>query len=404
MATDARFDKIQQILPHENSDNLEIALVSNFPCVVRKVDNFKVGDIVFYIRDDSKLLGYDEEKEYQKTHTGNPGDFVTDNCFSSTWFWQNSLLKYLGGGGRVKSIKLRGKISMGILLKPKDVRPLTLENLKYKDDEFTEAEMEMYNQKIADPEIGAAYLEKYFGISHWVAPSTGMGVLNVKFAGLPCSLQKTDQENHENLEEDDLHLGEKALITKKLDGTSTTVTCYPDKRGYDISSRSLTFNVEDMNKNSEENVYTKFTQDTVKAGIWYAKKYNKIIVLRGETCCNSVQASSYNKDCQLNNFFVYQCVFPDEENYFLRHGIYGTKNHFTEIVKEMNDNGFNIKTVPILGEETITKELLQKYNDIDWSWGEGIVVNIKCKDINQPITSTVWSYKSKSRSYLMKMK
>ena len=36
MATDARFDKIQKIVPHDNADALEIAIVSSFPCVVRK--------------------------------------------------------------------------------------------------------------------------------------------------------------------------------------------------------------------------------------------------------------------------------------------------------------------------------------------------------------------------------
>ena len=43
MATDAKFDKVQKILKHENADALEIAIVSNFPCVVRKGE-FKEGD------------------------------------------------------------------------------------------------------------------------------------------------------------------------------------------------------------------------------------------------------------------------------------------------------------------------------------------------------------------------
>ena len=62
MSTDARFEKIDKIIPHDNSDNLEIAVVSNFPCVVRKGE-FKEGDICFYIRDDAKLMGWDEYQE-----------------------------------------------------------------------------------------------------------------------------------------------------------------------------------------------------------------------------------------------------------------------------------------------------------------------------------------------------
>ena len=59
MATDAKFDRVQKIVPHDNADALEIAVVSNFPCVVKK-DSFKEGDVVFYIRDDAKLVDYDQ--------------------------------------------------------------------------------------------------------------------------------------------------------------------------------------------------------------------------------------------------------------------------------------------------------------------------------------------------------
>lgn len=397
MATDAKFDKIQKIIPHESADALEIALVSNFPCVVRKGE-FKEGDWVLYIRDDSKLLGYDEykarlerDKEAAKT-----GDFVTQDGFTCTWQWQDGLLKYLGGGGRVKSIRLRGKVSMGILLKPNEVIP-TL-NRNFYDELCPE-----YNRKIQDPDTGAAYLEKMFGIVHWEPPTTGFGSLNVKSVNLPAGLSITDENNWENLDEPDLHLGSKCLLTKKLDGTSTTITCYPDGK-YEVSSRRMTFNIEDMLAKNEDNIYTKFSKDAVKAGLWYAKTFNKVIAVRGETCCNSIQNSSYNKDRLLEGFFVFRCEFPEEENYHLKYGTYGTKNHFTEVVKLMNENGFNVKTVPVLGEETVTKELLSKYNDMTWEWGEGVVLNIKVEDENAPLDSFVWDYKSKSREYLMKMK
>lgn len=391
MATDAKFDKIQKIIPHENSDNLEIAIVSNFPCVVRKGE-FKEGEWCFYIRDDSRLLGWDEwqeritrDREAEKT-----GDFVTQDGFTSTWQWQDNLLKYLGSGGRVKSIKLRGKVSMGILLKTKDV-------LCWK----TTPEEE--NEKIANPVSGERYLSHFYGVSHWSAPTTGFGSMNVKFCGLPEGIAKSDEENWENLPESDLHLGSECIVTKKLDGTSTTVTCYPDGK-YEISSRSMTFNVESMNEKGEENIYTKFTKDAVKAGLWYAKKFNTIIAIRGETCCGSVQKSSYNKDCKLEGFFVYGCEFPQNDNFFEKHGVYGTQNHFLNVVNLMNANGFNVKHVPIVEESIVSRELLRKYNEMPWEWGEGVVINVKVEDINQSPESLVWDYKSKSREYLMKMK
>ena len=397
MATDAKFDKIQKIIPHENSTNLEIAIVSNFPCVVRKGE-FKEGEWCFYIRDDSKLLGWDEwherinrNKEAEKT-----GDFVTQDEFTCTWHWQDNLLKYLGSGGRVKSIKLRGKVSMGILLSTKTVCPDVLV--------FDEPVAETFNKTIQNPEYGSSYLEKRFGIAHWSAPTTGFGSMNVKYCGLPEGLEKSDEENWENLPESDLHLGSECLVTKKLDGTSTTVTCYPDGK-YEISSRSMTFNVESMNDKGEENIYTKFTKDAVKAGLWYAKKFNTIIAIRGETCCGSVQKSSYNKDCKLEGFYVYGCEFPQKDNFFEKHGTFGTSQHFIPILNLIEDEcGIKLKSVPIIEETIVSKKLLQKYNDMPWEWGEGVVINVKVDDIDQVPTSLIWDYKSKSREYLMKMK
>ena len=86
----------------------------------------------------------------------------------------------------------------------------------------------------------------------------------------------------------------------------------------------------------------------------------------------------------------------------MKHGCFGTKNHFLNVISECNDNGFNVKHVPILGKEIITKDLLKKYNDMPADF-EGVVINVDCTnaDISESI---VWQYKSKSREYLMKMK
>ena len=149
MATDAKFDLVQKIVPHDNADALEIAIVSNFPCVVKK-GSFKEGDVVFYIRDDAKLVEYDHRKDFMSKY-GDPCAFITQDGYCPEKFdWQESLLKYLGSGGRVKTIKLRGKVSMGILMKPEDLglgSGLTWEGA------------EKFNAKIADPESGAAFLE-----------------------------------------------------------------------------------------------------------------------------------------------------------------------------------------------------------------------------------------------------
>ena len=95
---DASFERIERITPHGNADSLELATVSGFPCVVRKGE-FKEGELCFYVRDDAKLVSFDERKADADTPLSFP--------------WQEPLLRYLGSGGRVKTIRLRGVLSMG---------------------------------------------------------------------------------------------------------------------------------------------------------------------------------------------------------------------------------------------------------------------------------------------------
>lgn len=392
MAIDARFDKITKIERHPNADTLDIATVSNFPCIVKRGE-FNEGDWCFYIRDDAKLIGYDELKrrEERDREAARTGAFVTQDCFTCTFQWQDPLLKYLGNGGRVKTIKLRGRTSMGILLKPSEVWPVWMGDF---GDHIKDENIQWFNDRF-NAEDGADYLENNFGIKHWTAPQTNIGDLNILHTGLEDDVKVSDENNWENLSEEDLHLGCKCLVTKKLDGTSCTVICRADDT-YSVATRHNTLRPEC------DNVYTKYTKEAVKAGLWYAKKYNVTVVFQGEICTQSVQRMDINKDKELNDFFVYKCYFPNNENWHEKMGTYGTASHFTNIVDICNkEGGFNLKTVPVLGEEVITRELLRKYNDMPAEWGEGVVINVKVED-GMDTTSVTWDYKSKSREYLLK--
>lgn len=397
MATDAKFDKVQKILKHENADALEIAIVSNFPCVVRKGE-FKEGDWCFYIRDDAKLIAFDE-RAAEVAKMKEAGMLVPENIdeiVKLTFEWQRPLLKYLGGGGRVKTVKLRGQTSMGILLKPEVVwsagGPECEETCLWEE----------LNKKIAS-ETGSGFLESKLGVTHWSAPIGNIGDMNVLHQGLDFGLAASDEENWQNLPEDELHLGAKCLVTKKLDGTSCTVICQPNGE-WSVASRRMTFNVKQMEAEGQENVYTRYTREAVKAGLWYAREHNVVIALRGEVCCSTVQKFGINKDKDLNGFFIYGVEFPEAEDFYVKHGVYGSGKHFTDIVKEMEAAGFCLKTVPVVCETVVSRELLKEYNDKPASWGEGVVLNISCEGADPSAFSAVWSYKSKSQDYLMKIK
>ena len=81
----AHVEVIESLLPIEGADKIEVAKVLGWECVVKKGE-FKVGEKVIYVEVDSVMP---ELPEY---------DFLKDR-------------KY-----RVRTIKLRGQVSMGLVL------------------------------------------------------------------------------------------------------------------------------------------------------------------------------------------------------------------------------------------------------------------------------------------------
>lgn len=75
--------KISEIRPILKADAIEVALIDGWECVVKKSENFKVGDLVVYIEVDSIMP---ERPEFE---------FLRDRKF------------------RVKTIRLRNQISQG---------------------------------------------------------------------------------------------------------------------------------------------------------------------------------------------------------------------------------------------------------------------------------------------------
>ena len=125
--------------------------------------------------------------------------------------------------------------------------------------------------------------------------------------------------------------------------------------------------------------------------------------MRGEVCCRAVQNMNVNKDKDLNGFYLFRTEFPEVPDRFGAKGVYGTRFHFLEIAKKFKEWGFDVRTVPVLEKDVpITKDLLGKYNDMPASFGEGVVINVDFRGQGGSL-SNIWSYKSKSREYLLKV-
>jgi RNA ligase (TIGR02306 family) len=91
----ASIQKINDIRPIPGADSIEVARVLGWDVVVKK-NEFHVGDEIVYIEIDSFLPIEDEYEFLRKTSYKND--------------------KFLGEGFRLKTIKLRGQVSQGLIL------------------------------------------------------------------------------------------------------------------------------------------------------------------------------------------------------------------------------------------------------------------------------------------------
>lgn len=320
---DYLFSRITNIHPHPNADKLDLGLVNNWPVVVPK-GSFIENEIGLFICPDAKL----------------PNNKV----------WAEPFLNYTGKENRVRTVKLRGEYSNGIFVKLKD---LASEYSIHDEDLILDIK----------PEQVAIDL----GIGHYSPPLPND--LAVAFPNLPLNLTKTDEENWENIPEHQLLLGQKALVTRKMDGCSATYILTAGGEFY-CCGRRFTY------KNDCFNRYTKVGHEIVRPALEkWVKKYNETIIVRGEITGHGVNGNKVNKDSKGPlKFNLFKTIHPSKDNTIWKWGLYGTQGHFlwcTEVL------GLELETVPILGEMTITKDLLLQFQQAPKEDGEGVVIEFE---------------------------
>ena len=106
----ASVQKIAEKKPIDGADNIEAVRVNGWWMVTQKSNNFQVGDLVVYFECDS-FLPVCEVFE-----------FLRKGCFKST--------PNLGDGFRLRTIRLRGVISQGLVLPISSLFKTTMEDSK----------------------------------------------------------------------------------------------------------------------------------------------------------------------------------------------------------------------------------------------------------------------------------
>ena len=277
---------IRDIEPIPDAEFIETATINNWKIVVAKKDGFKVGDKVIYCEIDS-FLPIREEFE----------------------FLRKSSFKRMGEqeGFRLKTIKLKGQVSQGLIL------PLNIFEGEFNEgDDVTEL----------------------MGIIKYEPPidSSLSGIAKGDF---PSYIEKTDEERIQNMTKSYQMFRDKSFYaTEKLDGTSATF--FVKDGVFGVCSRNL--ELKEPNNGDTLNTYWKIAKENnlEEQLVSYYRETNINIAIQGEIIGFGIQKNNY----KLNKQELYIFNVFDIDN-FRKLGIEDIK-YFSQI--------FNLKTVPIIKE------------------------------------------------------
>lgn len=267
---------VNDIQPIPDADMIELAVVDGWKCVIRKGE-FKVGDAVIYCEIDS-FLPVREEFE----------------------FLRKSSLKVMDGreGFRLRTVKLRGQISQGLLLSPAMLKRSVMAG----EDVTQELGIVKYEPPI---------------------PACLGGTVVGPF---PTFVSRTDEERIQNLaSEFDSYRNRTFHVSEKIDGTSFTAFFYDGNFG--VCGRNWQL-ADDQSNSHWRMVHSLNLRQQLEA-------LGQSIAIQGELIGPGIQNNRYAvKDLELLVFNIYDITTSS----------YLEKTAVDEICSRLN-----LKTVPAVG-------------------------------------------------------
>ena len=359
----ATVEIISEIKTHTNADALELAMVRGWQVVIRK-DEFKPGDKVIYLEIDSwvptEIAPFLSKDKEPRVYEGIRGE-------------------------RLRTVKLRGEISQGLILpiesiNPEIVPPYLVADWSYGDD-----------------------LTEILGILKWEPPISAQLAGQVE-GNFPSFIRRTDQENCQNCYSEmaflnnHQHGGICWVIEEKLDGSSCTVYARHHRDVAEglyevgICSRNLELKINEENKDNT------FINTVTKAGyLDHIFKLGESIAIQGELCGPGIQDNKYKLEHHV--FFVFDVFLIDKHRY-------ATREERWDILQSLIALGVKVDQVPHLGSTKIPSSIQECLTMADGNSKinpqtkrEGIV--FKTQDV---IEGQVVSFKAISNQFLLQYK
>jgi len=281
----ATIRKIDAILPIPDADAIEVAVVGGWKVVVKK-NEYIAGDLATYIEIDS---------------------FVPHNI--APFLSKGKEPRVYDGieGERLRTVRLRGQCSQGLLLPMSD----------WSDGDIEFKEGDDITEKL--------------GIIKWEAPVPAHLTGQIK-GNFPTRIPKTDQERIQNLKEELSywkHNNYTFEVTEKLDGSSMTVYFMDNEFG--VCSRNLDLKRDEENSFWKTAIHLDLESIMRDMGLQYA--------IQGELVGESIQRNPYKINGQ--KFYIFDV-------YDISNGTYLTPTQRLKYIRELSERNPEIEGVPLV--------------------------------------------------------
>ena len=343
----ATIRKVNEIIPIEGADMIELAMVDGWQCVVKKGE-FKPGDLGIYFEIDSYLP---IENRYE---------FLRKSSYKKI---PDQLQGQRGEGFRLKTVKLRGQLSQGLIL------PISLFP-EIKTSTVGSDVTELLDVELYEPPV----------------PASLAGQVRGKIPGF---IKKTDEERIQNLPQYFTDLQDMAFeCTEKIDGSSMTVYYTGDDQG--VCSRNLNL------KEDEINTLWKITNELQLHAL--LKELDKKLALQGEVAGEGIQKNPLKIKGQ--QFFLFNIWNIEKQQHL-------TPEERMEIFQFL-EKKVPIKHVPIISPQI---KIFQEYKTmrelLDYAVGHSLLnKNVQREGIVlkslESIGREIISFKVISNQYLLK--
>lgn len=344
----ASIRSIDNIEPITNADSIEVATVGGWKVVVKKGE-FKTNDLVVYLEIDSwvptSLAPFLSKGKEPKVFNGVEGE-------------------------RLRTVKLRGQISQGLLL-PIDCTTIS------------DGEGNVISVSEGDD------VTEFLGIQKWERPLPTQLQGQAK-GNFPSFIRKTDQERCQNLQKN-IFVDWKDLeweISLKLDGSS--LTGYYNNGETGICSRNL--ELMDNDENSGNSFIQTFNSSGLKDAI---KSIGRNVAVQGEMMGEKIQGNRENLTGTI--LFIFDVFDIDNQQYM-------TPQDRLEFINLLFKNGYTGDIAPILNSKTTLHNIgISNITDL-LSFADGESINNPVREgvVFKCVTNGDISFKAISNKFLLK--